>query len=243
MLQEVIKQPQVVEHITLLETVPFDGDLGRMRHELRTTKFDGIFRPTRLVLPHQPKGPLHTVTAQLPALTRVESNGTTATGSTPTTPALTWASLTATPFVPAAQKPLPTAANPPEPAAPRIDRNKFGQRIDKLDPSIPREEVQRIKKLKLCNVHFLLGADACTNQHCTHDHTYPLSRGERKVLNEVARMTPCYYQTECDDPRCIYGHRCPQSEPDKKDCWYKENCRFWGWGHGIDTRAVKTTRV
>ena len=242
LLQEVIKQPQVSEHITLLDVGLTSVELGHIRNELRTTKFEGIFQDR-----HRCKAPPPTVTAALPlpALTRVESNGTAATGSSPATPALTWAALSAAPFVPAV-KAAPTKS--PEPATvasttPVIERNRSGQRVDRLDSSIPREEVHRIKKLKLCNVFFLLGSDACTNTNCTHDHDYPLTRGERKVLSEVARMTPCYYTTECEDPKCIYGHRCPQSKPDDKECWYKDNCRFWGWGHGIDLRIVKTTKV
>lgn len=249
-LDELVQDPQILERMTLLETVPFEGGLARFRKDVKTTKFNGIFRPTRLVLPQkvcqQSKGPLHTITATLPALTRAESTGTAATGSTPTTPALTWASMAAEPFIPAAQKMAPSLMQSPDGVpkkTPGIERNRFGQRIDKMDPTIPREEINRIKKLKLCNIFFLQGPDACINTSCTHDHSYPLSASEKKVLAEVARMTPCYYQTDCDDPKCIYGHRCPQSKPDEKDCWYKENCRFWGWGHGIDTRVVKTTKV
>ena len=52
-------------------------------------------------------------------------------------------------------------------------------------------------------------------------------------------MTPCHYRTECDDVDCIYGHRCPQNKPHKPDCFYKTDCRFSGWGHGIDETIVK----
>ena len=65
----------------------------------------------------------------------------------------------------------------------------------------------------------------------------------RANRNDSARMTPCYYKTECDEPACIYGHRCPQSKPDKKDCYYKADCRFVGWGHGIDVNVVKIQNV
>jgi hypothetical protein len=34
-------------------------------------------------------------------------------------------------------------------------------------------------------------------------------------LSAIARMTPCRFGLECDDVECIYGHRCPQSEPGK----------------------------
>jgi hypothetical protein len=240
LLEDVTQDPHILDHITLLEGVPVEPDLARLRPNFKTTQFENLFRSTRLVV-HQPKGPLHT---NLPNLSRVESNGT----SNSSTPALTWASMTAAPFVPMTSKPMTPAKTPTPPIpnvkqTPGISRNRLGQRVDKFDPSIPREEIQRIKKLKLCNIFFLQGPDACTNSNCSHDHNYPLTRGEKKVLGEVARMTPCYYQMDCDDPDCIYGHRCPQSKPGEKECWYKEDCRFWGWGHGIDTRVVKTTKV
>ncbi|EER42013.1 C-x8-C-x5-C-x3-H type zinc finger protein [Histoplasma capsulatum H143] len=68
-------------------------------------------------------------------------------------------------------------------------------------------------------------------------------KNERTVLHAVARMTPCRFGTDCDDPGCIYGHRCPQSEIGKKDCFWGSNCRFDTAAHGIDTTIVKVTKV
>ena len=260
MLNETINDPAVVDHITLLEAVPFEKDLADIREKFKITKFDGVFRTTKAVPgPQTPKGPLQAVTASLPALSRVESNGTTGTASTSSTPAMTWATISAQPFVPSGppskasttRTSTPTSGKSPDivmakPAAKSgkpIERNRGGQRIDKVDSSIPNHEIQRIKKLKLCNIYYLQGPSYCTTNNCSHSHTYPLSKGERNILREVARMTPCYYKMECSDPECIYGHRCPQNKPDDPGCWYGEDCRFYGWGHGIDTRIVKTTKV
>ena len=259
---------QVLDHITLLEGVPFERELATLKNSFKRTKFQSIFRDTKLTINHQTwavpntappavsQAPtlrgLQTVSANLPIgspLGRVPSNDT----SHSVTPNLTWASMTAAPFVPlAAGFPSvgktpparsPDSSTPVLESVPGIDRNRLGQRVDKLDLTIPNEDIKRIKKLKLCNVFFLQGSLACTNLKCNHDHEYQLTRNDKKTLEMVARMTPCYYKTECDDPRCIYGHRCPQSKPGEKECWYKEDCRFWGWGHGIDTRVVKTTKV
>lgn len=154
----------------------------------------------------------------------------------------TWASMTATPFIPSTSPdPRPPKSNVK--AAPEVHRNRHGQRIDDLDDGIPHDELRRVKKLKLCNVHFLGGQDGCTSSRCTHDHDYKITKTELRTLRQVAKMTPCFYKSECDDPKCIYGHRCPQSQPDQKECWYKDQCRFYGWGHGVDTRVVKTTKV
>ncbi|OQU94390.1 hypothetical protein CLAIMM_00751 isoform 1 [Cladophialophora immunda] len=255
LLEDTIKDTTVLSHITLLEGIPFEKEVATLKDNFKTAKFDNVFRATKLAATSgMPKGPLQAVTATLPALSRVESNGTNGSTSSSSTPALTWASLTAQPSAPASKAPsttrtsTPTSMKSPEavvakPVSKTIERNRQGQRIDKVDCSIPNHEIQRIKKLKLCNIFYLQGTSYCTTNNCSHSHTYPLSKGERNVLREVARMTPCYYKLDCTDPECIYGHRCPQNKPDESGCWYGEDCRFFGWGHGIDTRVVKTTKV
>lgn len=257
LVEETIRDPAVLNHITLLEAVPFEKEIATLKEQVRTTNFDGLFRTTKLAaVPAVPKGPLQAVTASLPALSRVESNGTTGTTSSSSTPAMTWASISAQPFLPSGppskgsttRTSTPTSMRSPDavevkPASKSIERNRFDQRIDKVDSSIPNHEIQRIKKLKLCNIFYLQGASYCTSNNCSHSHTYPLSKGERSILREVARMTPCYYRMDCSDPECIYGHRCPQNKPDEAGCWYGEDCRFFGWGHGIDTRVVKTVKI
>jgi hypothetical protein len=254
LLEETIKDPLIIRHITLLEAIPFEKEMAVLKNTLRTITFDNIFRTTKLAsAPAIPKGPLQAVTATLPGLTRVESNGTTATASSTSTPAMTWASLTAQPTPPASKAPSTTRTSTPNSlkspvvaaaaTTKTIDRNRHGQRIDKVDSSIPNHEIQRIKKLKLCNIFYLQGPNYCTSNSCSHSHVYPLTKAERGVLREVARMTPCYYKMDCFDPECIYGHRCPQNKPDENGCWYGQDCRFHGWGHGIDTRVVKTTKV
>ncbi|EXJ84530.1 hypothetical protein A1O3_05199 [Capronia epimyces CBS 606.96] len=256
LLEQTARDATVLNHITLVESVPFEKDILAVKDHFKITKLENVFRTTKLSPSSAPKGPLHAVTATLPALSRVESNGTTGTTSSSSTPAITWATMTAQPFVPSApaskasttRTSTPTSMKSPEavvskPVAKNLDRNRLGQRVDKVDSSIPNHEIQRIKKLKLCNIYYLQGPSYCTSSNCSHSHTYPLSKGERNVLREVARMTPCYYKLDCSDPECIYGHRCPQNKPDDAGCWYGEDCRFYGWGHGIDTRVVKTTKV
>ncbi|KAK7905751.1 hypothetical protein LTR67_000475 [Exophiala xenobiotica] len=255
LLEETIQDSTVLDHVTLLKSVPFEKEMAALKANFKTTKFDNVFRTTKLApTPVTSSGPLQAVTATLPALSRVGSNTTNGTGSIPTTPAITWASLTAQPAPTPAPKPsstrtpTPTSLKSPEPVIPKaatkgIDRNRHGQRIDKVDSSIPNHEIQRIKKLKLCNIYYLQGPEYCTSNNCSHSHTYPLSKGERNVLREVARMTPCYYKMDCSDAECIYGHRCPQNDPSRPDCYYGDNCRFGSWGHSVDTRVVKTTKV
>lgn len=258
LLEETIQDDFVINHITLVEAVPFEKDMATLKDSFKASILDNVFRTTKLAAaPAIPKGPLQAVTATLPALARVESNTTNETTSSASTPAMTWASLTAQPTPPASKAPsttrtsTPTSMKSPEvvmasvkPVSTKlIERNRHGQRIDKVDNSIPNHEIQRIKKLKLCNIFYLQGPTYCTSNNCSHSHTYPLSKSERSVLREVARMTPCYYKMDCSEAECIYGHKCPQNKPDENGCWYGQDCRFYGWGHGVDTRVCKTTKV
>jgi hypothetical protein len=267
LLDDTMGDAMLVDHITLLEGVPFERELASLQASFKTIKFDNMFRSTKLATPYQLKTaqpgpiqrPLQTISANIPIgspLAQTYSNSTIDEGTPSTTasttsksntPAPTWATMTAAPFFPSGSSPA-TRSNTKGGTTQikstlGINRNRLGQRIDDMDDSIPNEDIKRVKKLKLCNVFYLNGGEACTNARCTHDHDYNITKNDLRTLKQVARMTPCYFKTECDDPRCIYGHRCPQSQPGSRECWYKEDCRFAGWGHGIDTRICKTTKV
>lgn len=191
-----------------------------------------------------------------PMLARIPSTSSTKTmnsgpgvPSAASTPQLTWAAMTAQPFVPKAAdtkngvlSTISTNTSGVPPPAAEVPRNKHGQRIDPVDTTIPYQELQRIKRMKLCNIYYLVSKTECAG-NCGHSHSYPLTKYEKSILKEVARMTACHNKTECDDIDCIYGHRCPQNKPDKKDCFYKQECRFWGFGHGIDEKVVKVRSV
>jgi hypothetical protein len=239
------------DRLVLLEAVPFSKGMAALQPNFRSVKFDGLFRSTKMVPPAVPTNVI------LPVLAKVESNRTSGNNSAASTPSMNWATVTAkaaapvpviTPNIPAPPttiaKPVQAQRKPSEnkTSTKSIFTNRLGQRIDKTDDTIPNYEIQRVKKIKLCNAYYLQDQN-CTSSHCTHRHDYPISNSERKTLREVARMTPCYFQTDCEDPECIYGHRCPQSKPGEAGCYYGNDCRFHGWGHGIDTRICKTTKV
>jgi len=105
------------------------------------------------------------------------------------------------PTHPASPPPTPQAS----PAAPSINRNKFGQRIDPSS-SYDKDAYKRMRALKLCNVHFLRN-DCPYGDSCTHEHKYKLSKNECVTLKALTRNTPCKFGAFCDDPICIYGHR------------------------------------
>jgi Flp pilus assembly protein TadG len=253
-VEEISQDNEVADHLVLLEGIPFEASLSTLQQKFKTVRFDNIFRSAK------PVAPKTLPAVVLPTLSRVESNKTSSNNSASSTPHLNWATVTAqahanpatgsqssnsTPATVTAKstgKVTPTSNTANKTSTKSISTNRLGERIDRTDETIANYEIQKVKKLKLCNTFYLQG-QKCTSSHCTHRHDYPISNWERKCLREVARMTPCYYRTDCEDPDCIYGHRCPQSKPNESGCYYGDECRFYGWGHGIDTRIVKTVRV
>ena len=133
----------------------------------------------------------------------------------------------------------------PKPASSKVDstssevevpRNRYGYRVDP-EIKFDKVEVYRIKKLKLCNVHYLRGD--CYYDNCTHDHDYKPTKAELHTLRCIARMVPCRMGGECDDVKCIYGHRCLAGSP----CVFGDKCKFSEDMHNVDTRVVKKITV
>lgn len=151
-----------------------------------------------------------------------------------------------------AAAPPPTASASPayEPADRNkvIARNRAGQRIDPPTKDYDKPEVDRIKKLKLCNVHFLR-QECPYDMQCTHKHTYQPSRSEIATLRLVARMSPCSMGSACQDYKCIFGHRCPAPPSNKKvpkgtkSCIFADICKFPLELHDVDTNVIKTLVV
>ncbi|KAJ4983239.1 CCCH zinc finger dna binding protein [Stagonosporopsis vannaccii] len=126
-----------------------------------------------------------------------------------------------------------------------IARNRAGQRIDPPCKDYDKAEVDRVKKLKLCNVHFLR-QECSWGMRCTHRHDYDPSRSEIATLRLVARMSPCASGSVCQDFKCMFGHRCP-APPIKvkvpkgtKPCIFMDACKFPIELHDIDANVVKT---
>lgn len=118
--------------------------------------------------------------------------------------AASWASTANAAAQLASPPPTPTPNISHPATSEEIPRNKFGQRVD--PPTVyDREVVNRVRSLKLCNVHFL--RHDCAYDPCTHSHKYKITKNELQSLKTLARMVPCYYGPDCDDPKCIYGHR------------------------------------
>jgi hypothetical protein len=125
-----------------------------------------------------------------------------------------------------------------------IPRNRAGQRVDPQTRNYEKDEVNRVKNLKMCNIHFLRN-ECPYGSSCTHVHSYKPSNAELATLRLVARMAPCVNGSNCDDLKCIYGHRCPA--PDAKArgkggslCIFGDKCKFPAELHQIDTNVVRT---
>lgn len=227
----------------LVEGIPSDRELESIKTSFRVTKFPELFR-TAKIASAWPPWKAAVATKPRSVLTPSPSQHAVSPSRNSTVTASSTNSVT----VPAVQAPTPSEfqvvrSKTVGSSAPKtVERNKYGQRVDRFDfKSVPRDDLNRIKKLKLCNFHFLQGD--CPNENCHHDHSRNLTKNELFILKAIARMTPCRFGLECDDPECMYGHRCPQSEPGRKDCYWGSNCRFDTAAHGIDTNIVKVTRI
>ncbi|KAF2651412.1 hypothetical protein K491DRAFT_90377 [Lophiostoma macrostomum CBS 122681] len=125
-----------------------------------------------------------------------------------------------------------------------ISRNRQGQRVDPPCRDYDKAEVDRVKKMKMCNVHFLR-QECPYGDNCTHYHDYKPTKDELGTLRLVARMAPCQNGSGCQDVKCIYGHRCPaplSRNPVKgnKPCIFSDQCKFPLELHEIDCHVVKT---
>jgi len=248
-----LKEGDLTGRISLVEGVTFEKELETVKNSYRIAKFPEIFRSSKLAPTWAPAWKTtHTLPSRSlltpspsrqfsnpPPLSRTSTNTSFSGAGAPLT-AATPNEVSESPDDFQVVRPKAESSAAP---AKSVERNKYGQRVDRLDfKSIPRDELNRLKKLKLCNYYFLLGE--CPNEeNCYHDHDRKLTRQELHILSAIARMTPCRFGLECDDPECIYGHRCPQSEPGKKTCFRGDSCRFEPVAHGIDTNIVKVTKV
>ncbi|KAF2190134.1 hypothetical protein K469DRAFT_657856 [Zopfia rhizophila CBS 207.26] len=270
-LEDVITDPSYVHRITLLEGVPVEKELFAL--PFATKKLPGLFRDTKLyVWGAQPAirgytppiAKTYPIVSGLPARfppprreasqgslngspilpNRTPSNSTLA--SNDVFPALanpqakSWAAKAAAPPPPVTEAPTYKPSSREE----LIARNRAGQRVDPPCRDYNKEEIDRVKKLKMCNVHFLR-QECPYGTNCTHIHDYKPTAGEIATLRLVARMAPCQNGSACQDVKCIYGHKCPSEYKvvafkGTKNCVFGDKCKFPLEMHGIDCNVVKT---
>jgi hypothetical protein len=262
LLEEEMQDSSLLSQITLLQGVPFEKEFETM--PFPRAKFGNLFRDSKITIHTNPLPAFRPETPQSPdtaPLTRTTTNSsnTPSIGFTQTViqkpqpmQKLTWANKAA---AAALRPPTPPSRAPsatPVHSTSTIPRNRKGQRIDPPTCAYDKVETDRVKAIKMCNVHYLL--KSCPyGKKCTHSHDYKPTKDELEVLKLVARMAPCIHGTGCDDVNCIYGHRCPF--PERKDprrnreddggktCIFGRSCRFDREMHEVDTTAVKTTVI
>ncbi|CAF9934684.1 MAG: hypothetical protein ALECFALPRED_006061 [Alectoria fallacina] len=160
-LLEDVADLAIRDGITLLEGVPFERELSQLKSTYHTTRFEGLFRTTKINIynqqyPQPPGLPPPQVQQTMglppyqspyqPGLARTIS----ASPSAPLNPAApTWASAAMT--APSQMASPPPTPQPTANATKQVLRNRYGQRIDPIVSYDPNE-VKRIKKLKMCNV-------------------------------------------------------------------------------------------
>ncbi|KAL5381134.1 hypothetical protein DPSP01_007388 [Paraphaeosphaeria sporulosa] len=265
-LEEYLGDDTKISKVTLLEGVPFEKELLGLPY--KTKKFDGLFRETKinvlatLVGLASPAVKNYNVLNGLPTRlpppptsfdsppSRPMSSGVLHTPSTlildesaPVNKAKNWAALAAAPPPPVTTQPVTTYKHMNREEV--IARNRIGQRVDPPCRDFDKAEVDRIKKIKMCNVHFLRN-ECPFGGNCTHLHNYQPTEAEIATLRLVARMAPCQNGSGCQDIKCIYGHRCPAPPPRAnqlrggKNCVFGESCKFPINLHDIDCSVVKT---
>ncbi|TKA78344.1 hypothetical protein B0A49_01226 [Cryomyces minteri] len=225
LLEELSIDEECRNRVTLIGGVTFEKELADL--SFKKTRFQTLFRTTKINTHQQPEfvsdfRPVTYDTNAFPS-TLNQTSGLVTPQSTNgvTVRSRAAAAKNAPPFVPgqsslSAAKIIAQTSSAPT----QIPRNRKGQRIDpSLKGIYDKDEIARIKKMKMCNVHYLL-----------------------------ARLAPCVNSSECDDPKCMYGHRCPLPVPTTGSargmgCLAGEDCKFSKEMHNMDLNVVRFTKV
>ena len=221
LLEKYIFDETITKRVTLLEGLPFGKELLDLPY--KHSKFGTIFRSEKIVAlppaPIQPPTPAQRIvpvngieTAAAAALLRsmnhtpsesVSSAGGDEARFSKAGAALNWAARAAAaaahpPPTPPAEKVTPIQTNGAL-TKDTIPRNRKGQRID---PPVKHDkaEVERVRRMKMCNVHFLRG-ECPYGPKCTHKHNVEPSKKDLEILKVVARYACCRQGGGCEDPK------------------------------------------
>ncbi|KAJ5670358.1 uncharacterized protein N7477_005721 [Penicillium maclennaniae] len=107
-----------------------------------------------------------------------------------------------------------------------VHRNVNGERVDSPLKYSTRAKLEVLKQHKSCNQFHILGS-CFYGESCTHKHEPRLANQEVVDLKWIARLSPCSKGLQCNDERCVSGHRCPHET--------LKGCKF---PHEVDTRIV-----
>lgn len=123
-----------------------------------------------------------------------------------------------------------------------VARNRLGQRVDSAI-KYDKESADQVKRLKLCNVHYLRQECPYGNA-CCHVHDYKPTPAELVTLRLVARMANCKDGPDCQDVKCIFGHCCPAPVGRLGwPCIFAAQCRYPRELHNIDRKVVNGVKL
>ncbi|GAA5953902.1 hypothetical protein JCM8115_004192 [Rhodotorula mucilaginosa] len=234
--------PLLFRKITLLKSYA-DSAFEIKRLSLRTTYFDRLFEPRKLVAYGGGGGGAtnssgnNTSTTATPRKTTPKPSTTTTTPGPP--PAMA---------PPVAQKGV-TASSSSAASTPKASKQQQQQQQEgwstiattKPSKAVPQEEAgftKVVKPLKLrptdpakplfkqvppvCNQHYL---NPPCHDNCRYGHHYALTPAQLVELKSNAKKSPCVAalkSKECRVPGCPLGHVCPYGV----NCKYGDTCRF-----------------
>lgn len=202
------------KRISLIKGPPFAREMENLAGHFETASFDDVFMSTKLP-------PIRRVSFD-PASTSITPP------RSPTTNCAPEAKIAPPTQSPAAMSDWRTGAK--RPISP-VHVNAKGQKVDLPLPY--SSNVDGLKRLKLCNQHYLLGR--CTIDGCRHEHDAELSSRHLTDLRYIARTKPCNYGLDCKREGCIYGHHCPRDNCGGHGYF---GCKFPDDRHRVDTNIV-----
>ncbi|KAF4212317.1 hypothetical protein CNMCM5878_001420 [Aspergillus fumigatiaffinis] len=205
------------KRISLVKGPPFAQEMEELAAGFKTDSFENVF-----------------MSSKLKTTRRVSFSATNTAITPPRTPTPNYASAAkAAPPTQSSSLVVSAPAHGASKLRPSVCVNSRGQRVDHPLRYSSKENVETLKRRKLCNKFHLL--ESCPyGNNCTHKHGPSLSATEITDLTHIARSSVCPNGIFCHDVTCVCGHRCPQ-----KDCSGR-GCKFPDSMHGVDTDIVKT---
>lgn len=222
-----------VPGLALLEALPFPITFREIAAKNTTFKLDAVFRTEKLQIQAQnSNGPARdskVSTSNVPATYANMAQATQVGINVPPQARVVESR--------AVEQPALTTLRQSQLAMPKkIQFNINGHRIDeRIVPDA--SQMAKLKKLKLCNRHFLT---QCAFEDCKHSHNCPLKLDKKAIdtLRFIARLSQCR-DKYCDDILCVSGHQCPYSD----QCLFGRNCHFDPDKHGMDKKVDETKTI
>ncbi|KAF3766097.1 hypothetical protein M406DRAFT_88894 [Cryphonectria parasitica EP155] len=241
-LDEIIRDTETRQRVTILEGVPTHRDLRATNLNILNLNKE-LFRAEKLVdrrLSDPTLSPMASpaVVAGMTPLPPPSATTVSRKHSIPSSYATAIKSATPPPQITLPFPPKQTKA-----AVVRREKpNPWNPGPRGLDPplEVNQSALDNIKKRKdnnkLCNNHYLRGPCA-KGDACCFEHKYRPTEAEKTAIAFLARLNPCTNGQDCDVGDCIYGHHCPSTRDGQ--CMHPY-CKFKTWEHPPGTKFRPT---